>query len=140
MTYAEKLKDPRWQKKRLKIMSRDKWKCRKCGDDKTTLQVHYKKYYPNTEPWDYEDKYLITVCENCHEIIETLKDKCDFDDINIEKLCANTGMKIILISFNETCELRILDENGNLNIWFILLRESSKKIIKFLTRFYNNFK
>lgn len=30
-SYAEKFKDPRWQKKRLKIMERDNWKCCECG-------------------------------------------------------------------------------------------------------------
>ena len=35
-TYKQKLKDPRWQKKRLKVLERDDWKCTRletdCGD------------------------------------------------------------------------------------------------------------
>jgi 5-methylcytosine-specific restriction endonuclease McrA len=31
-TYSELLKSPKWQKKRLEIMSRDKFTCKKCGD------------------------------------------------------------------------------------------------------------
>lgn len=39
-TYAEKLKDPRWQKKRLERMDKDQWTCRECGSTTTTLSVH----------------------------------------------------------------------------------------------------
>jgi hypothetical protein len=66
--YSEKLKDPRWQKKRLKILERDNWECRVCGDNKSALHVHHRYYLPNTEVWDYPDEALITLCEDCHEI------------------------------------------------------------------------
>jgi hypothetical protein len=39
MTYSEKLKDPRWQKKRLEVMKRDDFKCKLCNDETTTLQI-----------------------------------------------------------------------------------------------------
>ena len=32
MGYSEKLKDPRWQKKRLEILERDNFRCQYCGD------------------------------------------------------------------------------------------------------------
>lgn len=67
-TYSEKLKDPRWQKKRLEVMSRDEFKCRLCWDDKTTLHVHHTKY--NGEPWEADSDCLVTLCEHCHFIIE----------------------------------------------------------------------
>jgi hypothetical protein len=66
--YAELLKDPRWQKKRLEIFERDGWACRYCGNSKQTLVVHHKDYLPNLEPWDYLDDWLITLCEECHEL------------------------------------------------------------------------
>lgn len=65
MTYADKLRDPRWQKKRLKILERDDWTCQWCGDSKKTLHIHHTKYLK--EPWDVEDEFLITVCETCHK-------------------------------------------------------------------------
>ena len=65
-TYYDKLKDPRWQKKRLEIFERDGWKCRSCSDSESTLVVHHR-YYENIEPWEYPDEALITLCENCHE-------------------------------------------------------------------------
>lgn len=64
MSYYESLKDPRWQKRRLEIMQRDGFKCQLCGNDKKTLNVHHLKY--NGEPWEAEDKHLITLCEPCH--------------------------------------------------------------------------
>jgi 5-methylcytosine-specific restriction endonuclease McrA len=35
-TYGDKLKDPRWQKRRLEIFKRDEWTCQQCGDTETT--------------------------------------------------------------------------------------------------------
>jgi len=67
MSYSEQLKDPRWQKKRLEIMERDSFACALCMDEKSTLHVHYKKYEKGRAPWEYEAKYLITLCESCHE-------------------------------------------------------------------------
>lgn len=65
--YSEKLKDPRWQKKRLEILERDEWTCQKCFDSESTLVVHHRRYLVNTEPWDYPDDLLVTLCEDCHE-------------------------------------------------------------------------
>lgn len=65
--YSEKLKDPRWQKKRLEILERDNFACVFCYDSASTLNVHHRVYFPNLEPWDYPDKLLITLCESCHK-------------------------------------------------------------------------
>jgi hypothetical protein len=65
-TYSEKLKDPRWQKKRLCVMQRDGFKCRDCGGEKKTLNVHHCMYQRG-EPWETEDAFLLTLCEGCHE-------------------------------------------------------------------------
>lgn len=66
MNYSEKLKDPRWQKKRLEILERDGWKCMGCGDKEKTLHVHHIFYFPGRDPWDIENGFLITFCEECH--------------------------------------------------------------------------
>ena len=66
ITYSEKLKDPRWQKKRLLIFTRDNFTCKNCGNDKLELQVHHLDYFPGIEPWEYLDKDLITYCLTCH--------------------------------------------------------------------------
>lgn len=65
--YAEKLRDPRWQKKRLEVFERDQWACQSCGDYESTLIVHHRLYLPHTEPWDYPEHLLVTLCEQCHD-------------------------------------------------------------------------
>lgn len=65
--YAEKLKHPKWQKRRLEIFQRDGWQCRRCGDDQTELVVHHKFYKPGAAPWEYPGRDLTTLCVNCHE-------------------------------------------------------------------------
>jgi len=65
--YSEKFKDPRWQKKRLKVLERDDWACQICLDDEATLHIHHRYYNKNTDPWDYPMDALVTLCEMCHE-------------------------------------------------------------------------
>jgi len=66
MTYSEKLKSPHWQKKRLEILQRDNFSCQCCGDKESSLHVHHTKYIANTDPWEYDNDSLVTLCENCH--------------------------------------------------------------------------
>lgn len=68
-TYSEKLKDPRWQKKRLEIFERDNFCCMMCYDDTNTLNVHHIRY-EGSNPWDTDNKYLITLCQDCHKDIK----------------------------------------------------------------------
>jgi len=73
MNYSEKLKDPRWQKKRLEVFQRDEFECKLCGSKENTLQVHHLIYFKNRNPWEYDNSLLITLCNNCHEFAK------DFD-------------------------------------------------------------
>lgn len=66
MSYAEKLKDPRWQKKRIKILERDSWACQCCFNTEAELQVHHR-VYRGGDPWEIDNKYLVTLCKKCHE-------------------------------------------------------------------------
>ena len=46
-TYSEKLKDPRWQKKRLEILDSAGWRCEDCGcglQDGREFHVHHTAY------------------------------------------------------------------------------------------------
>ncbi len=67
MTYAEKLLDPRWQKKRLEVLERDKFTCQGCGDTRSTLHVHHFWYNKGADPWNHPMESLITYCERCHQ-------------------------------------------------------------------------
>ncbi len=70
--YSRKLANPKWQKKRLKILNRDKFTCKLCNDQDTELQVHHLKYTvdePHLEP----EINLITYCDDCHRLVESIK-------------------------------------------------------------------
>lgn len=64
--YKEKLRDPRWQKRKSEILIRDNFTCIGCGNTKDNLQVHHLEYLGNIDPWDYPDDMLKTLCEHCH--------------------------------------------------------------------------
>jgi 5-methylcytosine-specific restriction endonuclease McrA len=65
-SYSEKLKDPRWQKKRLEIMQRDNFTCQCCFCKTKPLTIHHKFYIHGIDPWDYQDNCYVTFCEDCH--------------------------------------------------------------------------
>ena len=69
MDYKEQIKSPKWQRKRLRIFSRDKFTCRCCKKADVILNVHHLYYKPNTAIYDYDNDALVTVCESCHEIL-----------------------------------------------------------------------
>lgn len=73
MTYTEKLKDPRWQKKRLEIFERDKWSCQICNSNQKTLHVHHITYEYGVDPWNYDNLNYKTLCEDCHKDEEFCK-------------------------------------------------------------------
>lgn len=72
-SYAEQLRNPKWQKKRLEILSRDEFCCQLCFDSESTLHVHHKRYVKGRMPWEYDNRDLVTVCENCHDSAEEIR-------------------------------------------------------------------
>lgn len=70
-SYSEKLKDPRWQRKRLEVMNRDDFTCQLCQTKEKTLHVHHEQY--KGDPWDVDIDKLRTLCEDCHAAVENVK-------------------------------------------------------------------
>ncbi len=66
-SYAEKLRDPRWQKMRLKVLEAAGWKCSDCKDEDVPLEVHHRIYLPKREPWEYPLENFVACCGSCHE-------------------------------------------------------------------------
>lgn len=66
--YHEKLRDPRWQRRKTEIMQAALFRCEDCTSDKKTLNVHHCYYLKGKEPWEHPDALLICVCEECHKI------------------------------------------------------------------------
>ena len=77
-TYSEKLRDPRWQRKRLEVMQRDNFECKWCMNNEKTLNVHHLQY--SGEPWDTPIEHLITLCEDCHKDDHDMR-KCAEDEL-----------------------------------------------------------
>lgn len=74
--YRQKLRDPRWQKKRLEILNRDGFSCCKCRTSKETLHVHHKRYIGG-DPWNIPNDALVTLCEGFHaNETEMLSEAC----------------------------------------------------------------
>lgn len=71
-TYAELLRDPRWQRKRLEVMNREDFTCERCRDKSKTLNVHHSYYERGNSPWEYPIESLHCLCESCHEIIQEM--------------------------------------------------------------------
>jgi hypothetical protein len=100
-TYSEKLRDPKWQKKRLEILERDKFSCQLCLDEKTELHVHHFTYDFKKEPWDYDDSNFITYCKHCHLLVESLlKEKTEILSTckiknHISTLCIKDNVKYV---------------------------------------------
>ncbi len=93
-SYSELLKDPRWQKKRLRILERDKFECQSCNDTESTLNVHHcVPYRKDTKIWEYKDTELVTLCENCHKEISSIIDYCRLI-IMAECYCIDTATEI----------------------------------------------
>lgn len=74
-TYAELLRKPEWQKKRLEIMQRDDFTCQYCGSKERELQVHHRVYHNGAKPWEYDNSELITLCDQCHEVETDVKNQ-----------------------------------------------------------------
>lgn len=118
LSYSDKLKDPRWQKVRLEIFKRDKFKCQLCGDPSTTLCVHHEGYIAKLEPWEYDFVSLTTLCEHCHTEVEGLKDD------SIKNICTSwvkifknnftNGSRAMWILFDGKVHYKFYDCDGEL--------------------------
>lgn len=75
MTYADQLKHPRWQRKRLEVLNLADFKCESCSDGGTTLHVHHKRYVKGRLAWEYEATELVALCEPCHQLAHEESDQ-----------------------------------------------------------------
>jgi hypothetical protein len=66
-SYLYKLKDPRWQKKRLEILNIHNFTCEECGSTEKELHVHHRFYIKGREPWEYDNDVFQVLCNSCHE-------------------------------------------------------------------------
>jgi hypothetical protein len=96
MKYSDKLKHPKWQKKRLEIMERDGFQCQCCFGRDNPLTVHHKIYINGKDPWDYKNKSLITLCNICHNNVHEFINSLDgFDKFIADKGINTTDLFLI---------------------------------------------
>lgn len=67
MTYAQQLKHPNWQRRRLERLSEAEFSCEDCGETDLTLHVHHRSYVKGRRAWEYNNDELEVLCEVCHE-------------------------------------------------------------------------
>jgi hypothetical protein len=135
MTYIEKLKSPKWQKKRLEILNRDKFTCQNCCDKDSQLQIHHLYYEKNSDPWEQENKSLLTLCEDCHK---------QFTETN-NKFKKVIGKITDIDTLNEFCDL--IDDCTPCNpytpymlkIYFKFLLEADSRAIFAMESFIKTF-
>lgn len=105
MTYSDKLRDPRWQRKRLEIFQRDNFTCVICHHSDKEIQCHHI-LYKKRDPWDYPNHLYQTLCHECHAERQILTDKiCDAMRIAIAKI----QTKILVRSSEKICAEAMLE-------------------------------
>lgn len=105
MTYEEQLQTPEWRYVRSRVLERDMYRCVKCQSDRN-LQVHHKEYLAGKMAWEYNDSYLMTLCDRCHKVAHKKGKPVDELDIALERLVkVAQGVRV-------WCETRLPNENG----------------------------
>jgi hypothetical protein len=142
-TYSEKLKDPRWQKKRLEVLQNDEFTCQFCGDVETELHVHHKTYVKGRQPWEYDLTNFVTCCKHCHTIAEDLKKA--FSEIPLRTIKRHLPdrdvIAIIAISESVTHGLRLSlcsIENDEMTYHMFVRKELIQDIINLASPYLAN--
>lgn len=99
-TYSQKLEHPKWQKKRLEILSRDNYTCQLCSDTETQLHVHHHEYRKGCQPWEYDNDVLVSYCKHCHLAVEYLKGY-SITPLLIAKRTQHLGEHLLSIIYKE---------------------------------------
>lgn len=66
INYKEQYSHPNWQRTRLKVFSRDGFKCTQCGDRNKMIHVHHLRYTAKYV-WEEPLENLTTLCDTCHK-------------------------------------------------------------------------
>lgn len=132
--YLAKLRDPRWQKKRLEIFNRDGFTCQQCFETNEMLDVHHMVYFKG-DPWDTPNEHLITLCHTCHEEETTEREELDRRLLKIMH-SKFLGYDIeLLIGGLERLQFDVKDRNFTAEaIMFLLM---SPEISRILTDIYS---
>ena len=67
MTYAQQLRHPLWQRRRLQVFQLANFTCVRCGSTSRELHAHHKTYIRDRLAWEYPDNLLECLCDPCHD-------------------------------------------------------------------------
>jgi hypothetical protein len=123
MTYYEKLKDPRWQKLRLEVFERENWTCQDCGAKDKTLHAHHKFYKKGSDPWEYDNRHLMCVCDECHNmrhyVINELQEVISSFSIpmlhRFASIIVNTSI-LVLFKKSQDADTIIMNASSNMDV------------------------
>lgn len=77
MSYAEDIKHPRWQERRLRVLEGAGFSCQRCGSNERQLHAHHKVYLRGHRLWDYPDAPLECLCDKCHDLAHAHKERLE---------------------------------------------------------------
>lgn len=138
-TYAKKLTDPRWQKKRLEVLSRDNFTCLICDDMNETLHVHHKSYNIDFNPWDYDLDNFQTLCIVCHNAVEYSKVLKTFTPQKALKIKYGEGnATLYLIGHESRGDLKIIQIFNHVNGVTEHLTTTARRILEDVLKIESN--
>jgi len=116
-TYAAKLKDPRWKRKRRDLIIAAGCACEECGDKESRLQIHHKYHDHSLAPWEYPHKAMCVLCSGCK------KARREYERLLLESITAKEGGRILDLA----AELSRLKKEQGLSLWDIVLMMQSHR-------------
>lgn len=85
MNYAQQMKHPMWQKKRLEVLEQHSFECESCGAADQELHVHHPFYTRGAMIWEYASEDLHCLCHKCHKDAHAL-------DVRVRELLADRNV------------------------------------------------
>jgi hypothetical protein len=92
MNYAQQIKHPMWQKKRLEVLELRGFQCQECGVKDEELHVHHPFYRRGAMIWEYEKEELECLCHKCHKNAHEL-------DEQIKKALSTCKLKPLVLAY-----------------------------------------
>ena len=105
-----------------------------CGDEKTELQIHHKKYVADKLPWESLNKDLITLCKHCHDAVTASKKDGGIKGlyaIHIPSLMEGSFIKIYYRNKRENVAFWIFKNYAYQNS-FLVPKDSIRSLLKII--------
>ena len=87
MTYAQQLRHPKWEQRRLQVIEKAGSRCECCGnfginDGETSevrFEIHHGYYTPGLMAWEYPDDVLYCLCPECHKDVQESMERAQYE-------------------------------------------------------------